>query len=273
MAKATDTKSTGTVLRVVRVLRCIADAKRPLSIKELSEALDLPASTVHRLLNLLASEGLIEKDDESRNYQSGAELIRLSSLLIANRSLNDIARPFMQEVVDRCNEACMLVAYLPATLQVSVLAAINSSHPLRYDMQLYNAHSLLWGATGRSVLAFLSEEEQAAAYKAGAEAPGSGRKLPSFKTLQQELEEIRERGYALSYGEKITGALGMGSPIYKMDNRVIGSLCITLPQVRFDPANEKKLGGLISQQAERLSHALGYQGPYPRPSTKHVSDR
>jgi len=263
-AKEADNKATGTVVRVVRLLRCLAEANGPLAIKDLSAKLDLPASTVHRLLHLLALEGIVEKDGSAAVYQGGAELIRLSSLLIANRSLNDIARPFMQEVVDRCNEACMLVAYLPATMQVSVLMAINSSHPLRYDMQLFNAHTLLWGATGRSVLAFLSEDEQAAAYKVGAAAPGSGRKLPSFKTLQQELMEVRQRGYALSYGEKIVGAVGMGSPIYKMDNRVIGSLCITLPQVRFDPASEKKLGGLIRQQAERLSHALGYQGPYPR---------
>lgn len=262
--KEMDAKATGTVLRVVRLLRCLAEAKGPLAIKDLSAKLDLPASTVHRLLQLLSIEGIVEKDGAAAVYQGGAELIRLSSLLVANRKINDIARPFMQEVVDRCNEACMLVAYLPATLQVSVLAAINSSHPLRYDMQLYNAHTLLWGATGRSVLAFLSAEEQAAAYKTCALAPGSGRKLPSFKILQQELEEIRVRGYALSYGEKIAGAVGMGSPIYKMDNSVVGSLCITLPQVRFEPANEKILGTLVRQQAERLSHALGYQGVYPR---------
>lgn len=262
-ARETDAKATGTVLRVVRVIRSIAEAGGPVTIKDLSAKLDLPASTVHRLLHLLATEGIIEKDEAAHAYQSGAELIRLSSLLAAKRSMSDIARPFMQAVVDSCNEACMLVAYLPATLQVSVLAAINSSHPLRYDMQLYNAHTLLWGATGRSVLAFLPEEEQAAAYKTGAAAPGTGRKLPSFKVLQQELKAVRERGYALSYGEKIAGALGMGSPIYKMDNRVIGSLCITLPQVRFAPANEKKLGDLVRTQAEGLSHALGYQGRYP----------
>jgi len=262
-AKEQDAKASGTVLRVVRILRSLAEATGPLAVKDLSAQLDLPASTIHRLLHLLASEGIVEKDEAKHVYQGGAELVRLSSLLVANRKLNDIARPFMQEVVNRCNEACMLVAYLPATLQVSVLAAINSSHPLRYDMQLYNAHTLLWGATGRSVLAFLSADEQAAAYKAGAAAPGSGRALPSFKTLQQELAQVRQRGYALSYGEKIVGAVGMGSPIYKMDNRVIGSLCITLPQVRFEPANEKKLGELVRQQAERLSQALGYQGAYP----------
>jgi DNA-binding IclR family transcriptional regulator len=262
-AKETDAKATGTVLRVIRVLRSIAEASGPVTIKDLSSKLDLPASTVHRLLHLLAVEGIIEKDDATRAYQSGAELIRLSSLLVANRTVNEIARPFMQAVVDGCSEACMLVAYLPATLQVSVLAAINSSHPLRYDMQLYDAHTLLWGATGRSVLAFLSEKEQAAVYETGLAAPGSGRKLPSFKVLQQELRAVRDRGYALSYGEKIVGAVGMGSPIYKMDNRVIGSLCITLPQVRFKPANEKRLGGLVRKQAERLSHALGYQGVYP----------
>ena len=234
-----------------------------MSIKELSGKLDLPASTVHRLLQLLAVEGIVEKGPATHGYQAGAELIRLSSFIVANRSLNDIARPFMEAVVKGCNEACLLVVYLPATLQVSVLAAINSSHPLRYDMLLYNAHTILWGATGRSVLAFLSEEEQAAAYKSGAPAPGSGRRLPSFRKLRLELQRFRERGYASSNGDKIIGAVGIGSPIYKMDKSVVGSLCITVPQVRFDPAAEERLAALVRGQAEKLSRALAYQGPYP----------
>lgn len=263
MAKSIDAKSSGTVVRVIKLLRCMAETGTDISIKELSGKLRLPASTVHRLLQLLSVEGIVQQDANTHAYQAGAELVRLSMLIVANRSLNDIAQPFMEAVVNACNEACLLVAYLPATLQVSVLAAINSSHPLRYDMQLYRAHTLLWGATGRSVLAFLSEEELEAAYSIGAVAPGSGRELPSLENLRQELQVFRERGYASSYGDKIVGAIGIGSPIYKMDNSVIGSFCITVPQVRFDAGKEEQLSALVRRQAELLSRALGYQGPYP----------
>lgn len=59
------------------------------------------------------------------------------------------------------------------------------------------------------------------------------------------------------------GAIGIGSPIYKMDNSVIGSICITVPQVRFDAGKEEQLSALVRKQAELLSRALGYQGLYP----------
>lgn len=261
--KSTDTKSTGTVLRVVRLLRCLAEAGGEVTVTQVADRLDLPASTVHRLLQLLIAEGIVQHDPASRRYQVGVELVRISSLIATGSSLKAVARPFVQAVVDRCNEACLFVVHLPATHQVSVLEAINSSHPLRYEMQVYAAHSLLWGATGRSVLAFLPQAEQDAALALGAPSPADGRPAPPRDRLRADLGAIRAKGYAASRGEKIPGAVGLGVPVLMTGGKVVGSLCLTIPQMRFEAAQEPALTDLLKQQAALLSRALGYAGTYP----------
>lgn len=262
-ADRNEAKSAGTVLRVARLLRCLAEAGSDISVKQLSDQLQLPMSTVHRLLQLLAGEGFVQHEPSARRYQVGVELVRISSLIASGRTLKDVARPFLQAVVDGCNEACLLVAHLPATHQVSVLEGVNSSHPLRYEMQLYAAHSVLWGATGRSILAFLPEEEQALALAQGSASPGTGRPLPTLAQLRAELQVFRDRGYAASHGEKIVGAVGIGAPVFRADGRVIASLCLTIPQMRFEAVTEANLARLLRRQAEALSRTLGFKSAYP----------
>lgn len=259
----TGAKSAGTVSRVIMLLRYVAAVDGDFTVKQAADHLQLPISTVHRLLHLLAKEDIIQWDQVSHRYRAGFELIRLSSLMAKDRTISEIARPFMQMVVSECNEACMFVAYLAASHQISILDVINSSHPLRYDIELYTAHTMLWGATGRSILAYLPKQTQEAVLAASSSAPSSGRSVPTPEQLDAELQAVRDRGYAISYGDKIGGAVGIGSPIRKQDGEVIGSLCITVPQIRFHAANEERFAALIKEQAASLSHVLGYQGPRP----------
>ena len=50
---AAEMAGAGTVTRVMKLLACLAEADGEVSIKWLCQSLNLPASTVHRLLTLL----------------------------------------------------------------------------------------------------------------------------------------------------------------------------------------------------------------------------
>ena len=147
----------------------------------------------------------------------------------------------------------MFVAYLPATRQVSVMAAVKSLHPLRYDIELYVPHTIVWGATGRSILAFLPVEDQQSIVQDADRAPGTGDPLPEWPVLKAELDAIRARGYAITRGQKLRGAVGIGAPIYTATGELIGSFCITVPEIRFDPAKEELLARLLREQAASFS--------------------
>lgn len=261
IARMRDASAAGTVARVVQLLACLAEADGPVSIKFLCQSLNLPASTVHRLLGLLAHEGIVERSADRPAYAPGLELVRIASLLAAKVRIVDIAKPFMRAVVQDCDETCCLIRYDPAQRKVMALHAEFSSHPLRYRIELFQPHSLLWGATGRAVLAFLEPEEIDAAIQDNDASPGTGVSLPPRKSLLADLSQIRSRGYAITQGQKIEGAVGIGTPLFNSERRVIGSLCMTIPATRFNRKAEMRLSQTLIQRAGELNRAIGFAPP------------
>ncbi len=260
--KMRDASAAGTVARVVQLLACLAESDGPVSIKFLCQTLKLPASTVHRLLGLLADEGMVERSADRPIYAPGLELVRLSSLLASKVRTVDVAKPFMRAVVQDCDETCCLLQYIPERRKVMALHAEFSSHPLRYRIELFQPHSLIWGATGRAVLAFLPQEQIDAAIDDAGASPATGAPPPPRKALLADLAEIRSRGYAITHGQKIEGAVGIGTPVFNSERRVLGSLCITIPATRFNKKAQARLSQLLMGRAGELSRALGYE-PLP----------
>jgi DNA-binding IclR family transcriptional regulator len=254
-------EATGTVARVVRLLQHLAEVDGDVSIKEMSARLSLPPSTVHRLLNLLVDDGIVERSASRHVYRPGLELIRIASLIASKTRIADIALPVMRAVVEACDEVCMLVLYLPAARRVMVASSVDSSNPLRYQVERFVPHSLLWGATGRSTLAFLPPDVIDQAIAENDPSPASGAPLPPRAEFLAELAAIRARGYVLTQGQKIGGAVGIGVPIFNADGSVLGGLCITVPKVRFQPSSEQALAALLLKHVATLNTTLGHVAP------------
>lgn len=250
-----DKDASGTVARAVAVLRLVAEAREEVSITSLSNGLDLPASTVHRLLHLLIDQGMVEQRNRY-SYGVGTEFYRLGSLVVGKAQISEIALPYMRELVALCDEYCMLWLYSPAERTVMIVETVSSSHPLRYVRDKFMPSGLAWGSSGRSVLAFLPEEDIVEVHRSAGPSSVSGAPLPPLAEFLAELDVIKGRGYAHSRGQKIDGAVGFGAPVYRGD-KVIGSLCLTIPDIRYEPQREAELAAALIAQAQKVSFAIG----------------
>ena len=249
-------ESLGTVQRVVEIIRFFSE-RGDATLKELSLALSLAPSTCHRLLELLGRDGLVEQDAAHRRYRIGRELFRIAGLVQSKHDIRAIALPFLRKLVDACDETSVLSLYLPTDGKIFFAAKVDSSMMLRYQLRMNTPMSVLWGASGRSILAFLDKDEVDRIYAAEGRAPGSGEPLPSRRALDKELATIRERGYDITYGQKLTGAVGIGAPVFGVDGKVLGSICVTVPETRIAAKDRPRLGELVRATTAELSAALG----------------
>ena len=256
MTKRPPGEALGTVQRVVEVLRFFAE-RREATLKELSMALSLAPSTCHRLLDLLGREGLIEQEGVHWRYHVGMEMFRISALIQSRDDIRTIARPLLRQLADSCDETCVLSLYLPTEGKIFFAERVDSSRVLRYQVAMNKPVSVLWGASGRAVLAFLDSGSVDRIYKAEGRAPGSGEALPARRSLEKDLAMVRERGYDVTHGQKISGAVGISAPVFGISGSVIGSLCITVPESRINAKDYSRLGALVRSSAERLSQAVG----------------
>jgi DNA-binding IclR family transcriptional regulator len=256
MIKRCAGESLGTVQRVIEIIRFFGE-RGEATLKEVSLALSLAPSTCHRLLELLGREGFVEQDAARRRYRIGRELFRIAGLVQSKHDIRAIALPFLRQLVDACNETSVLSLYLPTEGKIFFVEKVDSSMMLRYQVVMNTPMSVLWGASGRSILAFLDNQEVDRIYATEGRAPGSGEALPSRRTLEKELSTIRERGYDITYGQKLAGAVGIGAPVFGVDGRVLGSICVTVPETRIAAKDRPRLGAMVRASAAELSAVMG----------------
>ncbi|MFC3726623.1 IclR family transcriptional regulator [Neoaquamicrobium sediminum] len=259
----------GTVERVITLMRALAEAGGDVSIKTLSDRIELPASTVHRLLALLMNVEIVERGKSPHSYRIGVEFYRLSALVFTQTSPRAVARPFLERVAKGCGEVSLLMRYMKGSRKVMLEDSVDSLHPLRYSISLYEPLSVLWGASGRSVLAFLPDDEIRAILAEGEQSPVEALPTPSWEEIQPQVAEIRAKGYAHTTSQKISGAVGFGAPVFESDGSLFGSLCVTVPEVRYEPSMESPIAKLIVEEAAALSATFGYTGVL-QPAGKRV---
>jgi len=249
-------ESLGTVARVIALLRLVAESRNGLTLTALSERLDLAPSTVHRLLALLIKEGLIGRNAATKTYYCAAEFVRIASLVVGESRVADLAEPLLNSLVERFNESSLLCLYLEQQQRYTVAKVVHGTQLLRYDLEENTLIPLAWGATARSILAFLPEEEIHDILNKAEPSQVTGD--PIDERTYADLAVPRQRGYAFTPGQRVEGAVGLGAPFYGANGKIVGSLCLTIPQNRFDPKQEKILGRALIEHAARLSHGLGY---------------
>jgi IclR family acetate operon transcriptional repressor len=251
--------ASGTVARVIRLLRHVAETGGSLSVKSIAASLSLPSSTVHRQLQLLARAGLVEHDEASHTYRAGREFFRIASLVVQQFDVGPMVRPVLDALRDETGETCFFTLYLPAAREATIVEIARSPHPLRYQVERFTHIRLAWGSLGRSILAHLAEADVEAILAAAGPAPATGRAPPAAATLRAELERIRQRGYAMSKGQNIAGGVGLASAVFDGRGAVVGSIGLTMPQARFTSAVSARCPGRVVEHARRVSMALGWR--------------
>jgi len=257
--RASTDGSLGPVARAVSILRAMAEATDELSLSQIAALVGLPRPSTHRQLKVLRDEGMVEHDPQTRRYRPGTEFYRLAALVVSSHSIVDLALPFMTRLVEETEESSVLGLYHPERGSMIYAAQVPSKHPLGYQIKLNQPSSLAWGATGQAILAALPEPEAERIIRTAGPSPVGGRKV-SPDRLRKDLGAIRRRGYASTRGHKIAGAHAIAAPVLASARHVVGSLSITIPEVRFDPGNEVQLAKLVMARAAELSEMLGHIG-------------
>lgn len=89
---------------------CAFSRKTPeLSAPELTKLLDLPRSTVFRLLQTLEAGGFLESSSDGRKYRLGVGVLRMGFEFLASQSVVEVGRPLINTLSQDTNLAANLV--------------------------------------------------------------------------------------------------------------------------------------------------------------------
>jgi DNA-binding IclR family transcriptional regulator len=249
-------QSPGPIQRALGLLKLLAESVDPLSVRDVAAALDLPPSTSHRLLHQFISAGFVVADPASKRYLIGPELYRLAALIQSRSSLATTVQPFLDELTADCDEASLFAVFDRATATVAFVAKADSSQALSYRISLNTPVSAYWGSSSQVILAYLPEPDLRRVLAAAHPAPVGGRPPMPEAAFRAHLAAIRERGWILTRGEKLPGAVGTSAPVFGAAG-IVGSLTVTIPEVRFQASMRPRIQALVMESAARISAVLG----------------
>lgn len=251
---AQDLKGVGE--RLLSLIKLIAEAESPFRVSRIAEQLALSPSTVHRMLQLLRQEGMLE-EGPGRTYVIGSELYRVSALIMGKYDLVRVAKSFAREVVTKCDEVCFFCQYLPDRHQIVPIVAEYGKNPLRYTIDLLVPITAAWGASGVAIVAFLPPEERQAVWSGMERSPATGQPKPRLAAYEADLAKVREAGYSYTRSQKMPGAVGIAAPVFGAADALVGSLCVTVPELRFEAGMVERIVPVLVDVAARMSASLG----------------
>jgi DNA-binding IclR family transcriptional regulator len=245
-------------LKVLNALKWIVEEQSTeVGVREMAVGLGVSPSTAHRLLTELAKADFVQHNALAGRYSLSLEFLRLAHLTIGHLSLQRVALTHMRRLTAACNETSLLGIYDAARQEMMVLAIVESSHQLRYKVDLNKWLPVHAGASGLGIVAFLSEDKIESIIARTGLTPLTPRSITERYKFEAELKKIRKRGYAITHGQRTPGAVGLGAPIFNSDGEVVGDICLTVPESRFDVGSQDRIAQLLKACADEVTKAIG----------------
>jgi DNA-binding IclR family transcriptional regulator len=145
--------------RVADLLRIVGRADGAgAGLSDIVRGSGLTRPTVHRLLNALAGEGLLDHNPAVGTWHLGPEMYVLGSIAANRYTIEDLARPALQKLADETGESAFLS--IRRGDETVCLLRVEGSFPVR-SFVLHEGVRFPLGvaSAGLAILAFLTDEE------------------------------------------------------------------------------------------------------------------
>lgn len=249
MNKPSERIGTQTIERALDILRFIAmSSSAGVRLKEVAEGLDLPASTVHRILKTLCAGGLVERKHDGARYFIGSELALLG-LSSSMRRFRERAAPTLRAVSDAVGDA----VFLSVRSDLDTVCADRKigTYPIQVlSIEIGSRRPL--GISANSV-AILSRMQPEAAQEIVMQ---NMDRLASFNppvdVLIERINEARKRGYVHIGQAIVKGTSAIALPILDVAGRPVAAVSTIAMASRQPPNRIPHLVSLLSDAAKEI---------------------
>lgn len=216
---------------------------------ELAEETGLPISTVYRLTQSLMQHGLVTHIEGTKQYKLGYKWMELGLKMFGKLDVRDVTRPILERLALEAEETVYL--NIPSDTNSIIIERIDSPRNVKILDSIGERIPLHIGGANKTILANMPRNKM----------EGLLEQLVPDKeereVFEKELAEVKQKGYAISFGEKTKGTIAVGAPVFDFDNRVFGAISIEV--LAYD-ITEDRMSFFIEkvyEAAQQISSGLG----------------
>lgn len=209
------------IRRAVAVLRALAHSSEAVGVSELSRELAFGKASTFRILQTLTEEGFVRREETTKRYSLGPELVVLGQAAAEATDIRDHARP----VMSRLSSETGLPTYLNVAGAREVVCLEHV--PSMGGINLYGAagHTMPYHAcpSGLVLLAF-GPDERFERVTEGTLVRYARRTIIDPAKLARALAVVRKQGYATGVDDLEDGVTSVAAPIVGPSGDVVASL-------------------------------------------------
>jgi DNA-binding IclR family transcriptional regulator len=247
--------------KAVTILRSFTPEDQVLSLAELVRRTGLPKASAHRVAADLVGHQLLDK--VPGGYRLSGGMFELGMRASAERTLLEVAMPFLQDLYERTHETVHLGT--SDGQDVVYIAKIGGHRQAASPSRTGGRMPLHCTAIGKALLAHADFELQRSILT-GALERRTPHTIVAPGHLRRQLDAVLETGSAFEREESTPGLLCVASPVLNVDGRAaVAAISVTGPVGRFRPDQHATA---VRAAAQGVSSLVARRGGRHAPSLR-----
>jgi DNA-binding IclR family transcriptional regulator len=236
--------------RGLKILDLLGASHDGVSITELAEILGVDKGSASRLVSTLVHYGFAEKDEVTRHFHLGPQVVSLSRSVLTRLPLREAAKPFLRRLMETTGECAHLA--IPAQGSALYIDQAESPATLRVNAAVGTMNPLHCTALGKALLAFgdLDLPDHLESF--------TPRTITDPESLRHHLDEVRRLGYAMDDEEFDPGVRCIAVPVFNFRSKVVGSIGISGPSSRITPERLVEMAAVVVAIGKELSERMTF---------------
>jgi len=239
------------VHRTFCALRALASAPpQGIRLSQLAAQIELTNATVHRLLQSLIKEGIVEQDAGTKHYRLGLDFFTMAAQAGLHMNLRDICRPSLLRLCASLGDTVFLL--VRSGFDAVCVDRVDGPFPIRaFTGDIGGRVALGVGQGAMTILAFLPEAEQDEVIRYNLPRV---REIGAYDEvyLRTEIEQVRRKGYTSRSNGQLEGMAGLGVPILDQRGHAVAALSIGTLTARLSEDRLPTIVDMLKREANLI---------------------
>jgi IclR family transcriptional regulator, pca regulon regulatory protein len=242
--------------RGLQILEAFSGERQQLSLTEVAARAGLEKSTAFRFVYTLERLGYLERNPETRMYRLSLKLLRLGFAALNGLELVPVAEPHLKALSQLCGETTNMSVRDAA--EIVYVARNKTQRILNVGLEIGSRLPVWCTSMGKAQLLDLSPAELEALLGQGTFPAAGPNAATNLQALLFDLEEVRQRGYAINDEELAAGVRSVAAPIRDREGAIAAAINISVPSARVSREElDTRLAPMVLETAQQISQALG----------------
>jgi DNA-binding IclR family transcriptional regulator len=245
--------------RVIDLLELLSNTDG-LTVTEIQKRTGMPYSSVHGLVKTLERRGYLSAAADGRTYHFGLKVLELRNFALQRVPFVAVLRPYLEALSREVGQNVYLG--IGVRNDFMYVDKVEVPQPVGLRFSLGSPRPIHSTAVGKCLLAFTDDAKLLEYVRTSKLVQVTPATITDPKKLAEDLARTRERGYALSDEESISGVMGIAAPIKRSTRGpLVAVVGVAVFKTQLPPIRDRLIRALV-RAAKRMSSALSDSASY-----------